>query len=55
MNYPGSLGGNWSWRVDPNAFNEFLRSRLYEINLVYGRLNPLSAGSEDEDEIIVSA
>ena len=50
MNYPGSLGGNWSWRVDPDAFNEFLRSRLYDANLVYGRLNPLSAMSENEDE-----
>ena len=38
MNYPGSLGGNWSWRVHPERLDEFLRSRLYEVNLIYGRL-----------------
>ena len=50
MNYPGSLGGNWSWRVDPEAFNEFLRSRLNDANLVYGRLNPLSVRPDNEEE-----
>jgi 4-alpha-glucanotransferase len=38
MNYPGSLGGNWTWRVPPKALNESLRSRIYENNLIYGRL-----------------
>ncbi|HBX71190.1 MAG TPA: 4-alpha-glucanotransferase [Chloroflexi bacterium] len=39
MNYPGSLGGNWTWRMPSEATNEFLRSRLYETNLLYGRLS----------------
>ena len=38
MNYPGSLGGNWTWRFQPEVLDEFLRSRLYETNLLYGRL-----------------
>ena len=38
MNYPGSLGGNWTWRVRSKVLNDFLRARLYEVNLIYGRL-----------------
>ena len=46
MNYPGSLGGNWTWRMSPEDMNEFLRSRMYETNLLYGRL----AASEPDAE-----
>ena len=46
MNYPGSLGGNWTWRMSPENMNEFLRSRMYETNLLYGRL----AASEPDAE-----
>lgn len=51
MNYPGSLGGNWAWRVPPGALDEFLRSRLYEVNLVYGRLiaDPQKDESDTDD------
>lgn len=38
MNYPSTLGGNWVWRMPPEAANEYLHSRLYETNLLYGRL-----------------
>jgi 4-alpha-glucanotransferase len=38
MNYPSTLGGNWVWRMSPGAADEFLRSRLHETNLLYGRL-----------------
>jgi 4-alpha-glucanotransferase len=38
MNYPSTLGGNWEWRMPPGVADEFLRSRLYETNLLYGRL-----------------
>ena len=44
MNYPSTLGGNWIWRMPAGALDEFLRSRLYETNLVYGRL------AEDDPE-----
>ena len=38
MNYPGNPSGNWGWRMPPGALDEFLRARLYENNLLYGRL-----------------
>jgi 4-alpha-glucanotransferase len=38
MNYPSTLGGNWEWRMPSGVTDEFLRSRLYETNLLYGRL-----------------
>ncbi len=37
MNHPSTLGGNWSWRMSGDALNEFIRSRIAEMNLVYGR------------------
>ena len=49
MNYPGSLGGNWTWRVRSTALNDHLRTRLYEINLIYGRLT--RDPSEEDDHI----
>jgi len=50
MNYPGSLGGNWTWRMPPQATNEFLTSRLYETNLLYGRLPDALEDSETAEE-----
>jgi len=38
MNYPGNPSGNWVWRMHPDAINEGLEQRLYETNLLYGRL-----------------
>ncbi len=37
MNYPSKLGGNWVWRMPPEAMSEHLRSRLAEMNFVFGR------------------
>ncbi len=33
MNTPGTLGGNWSWRMKPDALNEALAQRLAKLNL----------------------
>jgi len=38
FNFPGRLGGNWSWRMSPGAFTEQLVGRLREMNYLYGRL-----------------
>jgi len=38
MNLPGSPSGNWSWRILPSDLNSFIKSRLYEVNFLYGRL-----------------
>lgn len=38
MNLPGCASGNWQWRMLPDAINDFIKSRLYETNFLYGRL-----------------
>ncbi|HEY59087.1 MAG TPA: 4-alpha-glucanotransferase [Anaerolineae bacterium] len=37
MNYPGSLTGNWLWRMKPNAINNKLERWLTRINYLYRR------------------
>ncbi len=37
MNTPGVLGGNWEWRMLPNAFNEKHKNFLLNITKIYGR------------------
>jgi 4-alpha-glucanotransferase len=40
MNYPSSLGGNWTWRVAAESIDNDLAKRIREINYLYGRLKP---------------
>lgn len=43
MNYPGSLGGNWTWRVSENNLNNHLIDKIAEFNYLYDRSNlPIS-------------
>ncbi len=37
MNYPGREGGNWAWRMPPNALSDELRQALQELNHLYSR------------------
>ncbi|MCJ7623655.1 MAG: 4-alpha-glucanotransferase [Anaerolineaceae bacterium] len=37
MNYPGKPGGNWNWRMQPNAITLELIERVRELNHLYGR------------------
>ena len=37
MNYPSRLGGNWSWRLQPEALTPTLTNRLRKITEIYGR------------------
>jgi 4-alpha-glucanotransferase len=32
MNYPGTLGGNWAWRMRPGAFSPELQTRMSGLN-----------------------
>ncbi len=32
MNTPGSLGGNWTWRMKPGAAHRRLQQRLADLN-----------------------
>ena len=38
MNFPGKLGGNWTWRMAASAMDEHLQARILEINQLYGRV-----------------
>jgi 4-alpha-glucanotransferase len=38
MNYPGRPSGNWGWRLGADDLSKGLAQRIYEINLLYGRL-----------------
>jgi 4-alpha-glucanotransferase len=38
MNYPGRLGGNWTWRMQSNALSDSLQKRIFEMNYLYSRL-----------------
>jgi 4-alpha-glucanotransferase len=37
MNYPSRLGGNWSWRLLPNALTSEITQRLRTMTEIYGR------------------
>jgi 4-alpha-glucanotransferase len=37
MNTPGTLGGNWTWRLRPNGLREADKSRLKLFTEIYDR------------------
>lgn len=39
MNFPGTLGGNWAWRMKPQALSAALRDELLRQNRTYERDN----------------
>ena len=38
MNFPGTLGGNWAWRMEENAVTPALAARIRRMTKLYGRL-----------------
>jgi 4-alpha-glucanotransferase len=38
MNYPSTLGGNWTWRYTEGALTDDLSRRLLELAQTYGRM-----------------
>lgn len=38
MNFPGKMGGNWSWRMPASGLTDDLIDRIHEINWLYSRL-----------------
>ena len=38
MNFPGTLGGNWSWRAEEGFMTEALAKRIYNMTRRYDRL-----------------
>lgn len=45
MNYPGRLGGNWSWRYLPGEMDDEVIYSVFELSTLYGRL----AGDNSND------
>lgn len=37
MNKPGSLGGNWTWRMKKDALTDKLAQHIYDMTKLYGR------------------
>lgn len=37
MNFPSTVGKNWTWRINKNDINEQLSNKLYDITKLYGR------------------
>ena len=38
MNTPGTQGGNWQWRMKPDAIAPELAGRIRELTELYGRM-----------------
>ena len=38
MNFPGRVGGNWTWRAWPGSYNDDLAAKIRWITGLYGRL-----------------
>jgi len=38
MNRPGTVHGNWQWRVQPEELGPPIMERLRELTEIYGRL-----------------
>ena len=50
MNTPGTLGGNWQWRVLPHQLTGALAGKIRRMAEIYGRTEPLAEEADDEDE-----
>ena len=50
MNYPGRLGGNWTWRCTPDLIQPSHRDRLREMVELYAREPAPDGGRKTQDE-----
>ncbi|MEE4195328.1 MAG: 4-alpha-glucanotransferase [Anaerolineae bacterium] len=37
MNLPGTVGGNWQWRLQPDQLHDFVKARIKTMNDLYNR------------------
>jgi len=51
MNAPGRFGGNWAWRVPPDALRPELAARLLELAVTYGRKEVPKEEQEEEEPL----
>lgn len=38
MNFPSTVGGNWRWRLKPEAISDKLAEKIYKLARIYGRV-----------------
>ena len=41
MNFPGTMGNNWVWRAVEGSFSRPLAQRIYDMTVLYGRLDKI--------------
>ena len=46
MNFPGTTGGNWTWRAAPGSFSDTLADRLHTLTCRYGRIKQIPFDKE---------
>ncbi len=54
MNFPGTMGNNWTWRASDGVFTDVLAAKIRSLTKLYGRLTeegPLSKNGEQENEL----
>ena len=39
MNFPGTTGSNWTWRMEQGALTPALAEKIYNLTKLYGRIN----------------
>ena len=49
MNFPGKLGGNWTWRLQPENMSVELKYSIKELNNLYSRMNPALVEKEKKE------
>ena len=48
MNYPSTIGGNWSWRMTADELDPVIEAELYSLTKTYRRLNKKLLKKENE-------
>ena len=48
MNYPSTIGGNWSWRMTADELNPVVEAELYSLTKTYRRVNKKLLNHENE-------
>ena len=48
MNYPSTIGGNWSWRMTADELDLVIEAELYSLTKTYRRLNKKLLKKENE-------
>ena len=50
MNTPGTLGGNWQWRMLPGEASNALAKKIYDMTVMYSRTEKHAAEAAEETD-----